>query len=79
MKKTLTVMLLAGFLMACGSKTTTETKAPEATAAPADTVATAKGDSAKTSYACPMKCEKDKKYEQAGKCPVCKMDLVAAK
>lgn len=26
-------------------------------------------------YACPMQCEGDKTYEQAGKCPVCKMDL----
>jgi protein SCO1/2 len=26
-------------------------------------------------YQCPMKCEKEKTYEQAGKCPVCKMSL----
>ncbi|WP_353717523.1 heavy metal-binding domain-containing protein [Dyadobacter sp. 676] len=26
-------------------------------------------------YACPMKCEGDKTYAEAGKCPVCKMDL----
>lgn len=26
-------------------------------------------------YACPMQCEGDKTYTQAGKCPVCKMDL----
>ena len=26
-------------------------------------------------YACPMECEGDKTYAQAGKCPVCKMDL----
>lgn len=26
-------------------------------------------------YACPMKCEGDKTYEQAGSCPVCKMEL----
>ena len=26
-------------------------------------------------YQCPMKCEGDKKYEEAGICPVCKMDL----
>ena len=26
-------------------------------------------------YQCPMKCEGDKVYEEAGKCPVCKMEL----
>lgn len=28
------------------------------------------------SYACPMRCEGKKTYEQPGSCPVCKMDLV---
>jgi len=26
-------------------------------------------------YACPMKCEKDKTYDEPGKCPVCGMNL----
>ncbi|WP_254561763.1 heavy metal-binding domain-containing protein [Dyadobacter diqingensis] len=26
-------------------------------------------------FACPMQCEGEKTYAQAGKCPVCKMDL----
>ncbi|WP_342088986.1 heavy metal-binding domain-containing protein [Dyadobacter sp. OTU695] len=26
-------------------------------------------------YACPMQCEGEKTYTEAGKCPVCKMDL----
>jgi hypothetical protein len=26
-------------------------------------------------YACPMKCEGEKTYAEAGTCPVCKMDL----
>ena len=26
-------------------------------------------------YQCPMKCEGDKVYHEAGKCPKCKMDL----
>ena len=26
-------------------------------------------------FACPMKCEGDKTYAEAGTCPVCKMDL----
>lgn len=28
-------------------------------------------------YHCPMKCEEDKTYAEAGTCPKCKMDLVA--
>lgn len=41
------------------------------TEAKTETVSTA--DAKK--YACPMQCEGDKTYAQAGKCPVCKMDL----
>lgn len=26
-------------------------------------------------YQCPMKCEKEKKYKEEGKCPVCEMKL----
>ena len=28
-----------------------------------------------TNYQCPMDCEGGKTYEEAGACPVCKMDL----
>lgn len=34
------------------------------------------GDAHQLAYVCPMDCEKGKTYETAGKCPVCKMDLV---
>jgi Cu+-exporting ATPase len=27
-------------------------------------------------YICPMECEGDKTYDEPGKCPVCKMNLV---
>ena len=40
------------------------------------------GNSTKTDaavYECPMKCEGDKTYDKAGKCPVCGMDLVEVK
>jgi len=30
---------------------------------------------AKAEYACPMKCEGDKTYHEAGQCPKCGMDL----
>lgn len=40
-----------------------------------------KGSDAKAAFACPMKCEEEKTYPEAGKCPKCEMDLkaVAAK
>ena len=30
-------------------------------------------------YKCPMDCEKGKEYEEAGTCPVCKMELAEVK
>lgn len=36
---------------------------------------TNKNNQQKTSYYCPMKCEGDKTYAKAGKCPKCKMNL----
>jgi len=33
----------------------------------------------KTVYQCPMKCEGEKTYKKAGKCPVCSMKLKATK
>lgn len=35
------------------------------------------GDEHATDYQCPMQCEGDKTYAEAGKCPKCKMDLEA--
>ncbi len=32
-----------------------------------------------TTYQCPMKCEGDKTYAKAGKCPVCNMNLKEVK
>ena len=51
---------------ACG--TNSEESQKQETPAAAETVAAKK-------FACPMQCEGDKTYPQAGKCPVCKMDL----
>lgn len=42
-----------------------------------DTEAAKPAEQANAAYACPMKCEDDKTYDKPGKCPVCKMDLVA--
>ena len=51
---------------ACG--TSSEKSQKQETPAATETVAAKK-------FACPMQCEGDKTYPQAGKCPVCKMDL----
>ena len=36
--------------------------------------AAAPAATAQVKYACPMKCEGDKTYDQPGKCPMCQMD-----
>ena len=66
MKKVLFILAL-GALGACSDTTqsTTESSGPPAV----ERVANQK------QYACPMKCEGDKTYAEAGTCPVCKMDL----
>ncbi len=63
MKKQLAFLLLA--LIGCNSK---NTENQTAVAQPKPTVQTA-------TYVCPMNCE-NKTYASAGKCPVCKMDLI---
>ena len=66
MKRILFVLAL-GTLAAC---TDTTKNATEATETPTlEVAADAK------QYACPMKCEGEKTYTEAGKCPVCEMDL----
>jgi Heavy metal binding domain len=58
---------------ACGgnaAETTTKQAEKAAEAVKTDVIA-------KAEFVCPMKCEKDKVYDAAGKCPVCKMDLTA--
>lgn len=35
--------------------------------------------SSEVSYYCPMKCEGEKTYSEAGSCPTCGMDLVEKK
>jgi hypothetical protein len=66
--KKLILIVSFGALVACngGTKSTT-TQAVEQPVT--EQVADGK------QYACPMKCEGDKTYAEAGTCPVCKMDL----
>jgi hypothetical protein len=64
MNKVLLASLMLFTLACAGNGEKSEQKA--------DAAATA---AAGGEYACPMQCEGDKTYAEAGKCPVCKMDL----
>jgi Heavy metal binding domain len=67
-------LLMISFLSCSEAPKTQEATVPtQEAAAPTQPTAT----ETKVAYACPMNCEKDKTYDVAGKCPVCKMDLVA--
>jgi hypothetical protein len=60
------------FFTACGnSASESTTKQVE------KTIETVKTEAAKAEFICPMKCENGKIFDAAGKCPTCKMDLVA--
>ncbi|PWJ59461.1 hypothetical protein CLV98_102294 [Dyadobacter jejuensis] len=54
------------FLAACSGS---EQKTDEAS------IETHEHEVASKTYACPMSCEGEKTYTEAGTCPVCKMDL----
>jgi hypothetical protein len=58
------------------SQTKTDEEQPK-TEANTDTIRPA--DSLAVAYQCPMKCEGEKTYAQAGKCPECEMDLEKVK
>ena len=78
MKQLFLAFSVAAMMMACNQnkEEKTETKAAEAVKVDsASAVADTTHATAHAEYACPMKCEKDKTYPEAGKCPVCKMDL----
>ncbi|PCI01442.1 MAG: hypothetical protein COB81_07100 [Flavobacteriaceae bacterium] len=53
-------------------KETTEPKATEVKAVVKEELTAA-------TFQCPMKCEQEKVYAEAGSCPVCKMDLKEVK
>lgn len=72
--KNFVAVLALGFgLIACGGAE----KQEEATNKNEVKVETSeKSEAAKAVYYCPMKCEGEKTYAQAGSCPKCGMDLV---
>ncbi|WP_159472393.1 heavy metal-binding domain-containing protein [Dyadobacter sp. 3J3] len=59
-------------LFACSGN---QEKTKESTEKPVVVETAAVDSTAAKKYACPMQCEGEKTYAQAGKCPVCKMDL----
>jgi hypothetical protein len=61
--------LLAFTFAACTATETKTSSTSDSTAAHADSTMVA------AVWQCPMKCEGDKTYAEAGKCPVCGMDL----
>ena len=71
MKKSILTLLAVSFISALSFAQT----APTATSKK-HTKKHAKSVSTAANYHCPMKCENDKKYSQAGKCSKCGMDLV---
>ncbi|GLU56804.1 heavy metal-binding domain-containing protein [Dyadobacter frigoris] len=71
MRKILFALSLT-LLFACDGN---QEKAKETTEKPAVVENAAVDTVAEKKYACPMQCEGEKTYAQAGKCPVCKMDL----
>ncbi len=68
------ILVISLVLTSCGSKSGT----PTATTSNTDqmTVDTAGASKPMVAvYQCPMKCEGEKTYDKAGKCPKCGMDL----
>ncbi|MBK9337833.1 MAG: hypothetical protein IPM98_15290 [Lewinellaceae bacterium] len=65
----LAIAVLTLAVTACNDTPKPATTTTDAATTPAEQTAVA--------YACPMKCEGEKNYEQPGTCPVCKMDLVS--
>ncbi len=68
------ILALSFAFYACNSRETKDEK-KQSDQVKADSTAK---DSKKltATYQCPMKCEGDKTYAEAGTCPECKMDLV---
>lgn len=75
MKKLILSSVLAiAFLASCGDGAKSNTDSVQA-AAPAN----GNSNVAAVKYQCPMKCEGEKTYDAAGKCPMCQMDMKEVK
>ena len=75
------LFVLGMAVMSCGQEKKVEAEKPEAAkeveqVEPAtEAVHEHSEEMAAAIYQCPMKCEGEKTYAEAGTCPVCKMDL----
>ena len=69
------ILIMTIVLASCGNKSNTAQTpaAPTEATTAVDTSSAAKPMAAV--YQCPMKCEGEKTYDAAGKCPKCGMDL----
>ncbi len=63
-------------LIGCGGEHQHEEHAEGAHEHHVEKASETEAQAAHAHYACPMDCEDGKVYEEAGSCPVCKMDLV---
>ena len=73
----LIMLMLVVIFTATNCKSDTKKETMEVKTEVKEEVKATKTDSdlAKSTYQCPMDCEKGKTYEEQGQCPVCKMDL----
>jgi len=72
------IVLLAWFILnSCNNSQTNADNEQSKTELNSDTLKLK--DQTKREYQCPMKCEEDKTYAEAGICPECEMDLAELK
>jgi hypothetical protein len=75
MKKLILSSIVAIALLAsCGDGAKSKSDSVQATAP-----ANGNSNIAAVKYQCPMKCEGEKTYDAAGKCPMCQMDMKEVK
>jgi hypothetical protein len=67
------------FLTSCGSDAAKAKSDSALDSANKANVVPANGGAHVAAYQCPMKCEGEKTYDAAGKCPACQMDLKEVK
>ncbi|MGV3697003.1 heavy metal-binding domain-containing protein [Flavobacterium sp.] len=74
MKKTILIAfaIVSLSIVSCNKKENTETNTEQGHNHE-------QGEAHKVAYVCKMDCEKGKKYDEKGNCPVCKMELTEAK
>lgn len=73
---TLAILFVIGFAFTSCNETKKESEEVVTESAEAvDATNVASEEMAMTAYQCPMKCEGEKTYAEAGTCPTCKMNI----